>query len=414
MTTPSSSDDELAAVLREQSGRLVMRLSRAFGDFALAEDAVQSAVVEALVAWRRAGVPPNPAGWLALAARRNALDAVRRRSRTVSLPEQWAPAVSDAGLEASLGAGTDDRLGLLFACCHPALSIEVRIALTLRAVTGLTTAQVARAFLVNEATLAQRIVRAKRKIATGGIALEVPERDALPARLADVRTVIYACYNEAFVSTTGTQDRPLGADAVWLAELVAQALPGDAESWGLAALLATQHARAAARFSPAGDLVQLRDQDRSRWDAELLQRGRDHLDRAAALRAPGPLQLQAAIAALHGEAATWADTDWLQIVGLYEALIRLDPSPVVRLNRAVALAEFLPGRPALALAELDRVAEALDNYHPYHAARAELLRRLNRPDEADASDRRALRLTANEAERRLLRSRLRRHTLDDG
>ena len=411
MTTPSSSDDALAGVLREQSGRLVMRLSRVFGDFALAEDAVQSAVVEALVAWRRDGVPPNPAGWLSLAARRNALDAVRRSNRSTSLPEDWSPTTEAS--EPTLGSTTDDRLGLLFACCHPALAIEVRIALTLRAVTGLTTAQVARAFLVNEATLAQRIVRAKRKIATVGIALDVPERDALPARLADVRTVIYACYNEAFVSTTGTQDRSLGADAVWLADLVAHAFPTDSESWGLAALLATQHARAAARFSHSGDLVQLRDQDRSRWDSELLQRGRDHLDRAAALRRPGPLQLQAAIAAVHGEAATWDDTDWLQIVGLYEALLRLDPSPVVRLNRAVALAEYLPARPALALAELDRIAEPLANYHPYHEARAELLRRLNRADEAEASDLVALRLTANDAERRLLRSRLRRHTLDE-
>lgn len=400
-------------MLREQSGRLVMRLSRAFGDFALAEDAVQSAVVEALVAWRRDGLPPNPAGWLALAARRNALDALRRTSRNTTLPEQWSPAAPQVADDPSLGSGTDDRLGLLFACCHPALAIEARIALTLRAVTGLSTAQVARAFLVNEATLAQRIVRAKRKIASSGIGLQVPEREALPTRLADVRTVIYACYNEAFVSTTGTQDRSLGADALWLAELVAHAVPDDAESWGLAALLATQHARSAARFTGAGDLVRLRDQDRTRWDAELLQRGRDHLDRAARLRASGPLQLQAAIAAVHGEATTWADTDWLQIVGLYDALGRIDPSPLVRLNRAVALAEYLPERPALALAEIDRVAEPLANYHPFHAARAELLRRLGRPDEAAASDRVALRLTANDAERRLLRSRLRRYSLDD-
>lgn len=386
-----------------------MRLSRVFGDFALAEDAVASAVVEALVAWRRDGAPPNPAGWLALAARRNALDAVRRRSRTTPLPEHWSPVVEDAPDQASLGAGTDDRLALLFACCHPALAIEARIALTLRAVTGLTTAQVARAFLVNEATLAQRIVRAKRKIVAAGIALEVPDAEALPERLSDVRTVIYACYNEAFVSTTGTQDRTLGADALWLAELVAHGFPDDAENWGLAALLASQHARAAARFSAAGDLVPLRDQDRDRWDADLLERGRQHLGRAAALRRPGPLQLQAAIAAVHGEAATWAETDWAQIAGLYELLRRLDPSPIVQLNRAVALAEFLPSRMARALSDLDALAEPLANYHPYHAARAELLRRLGRPDEAEQADLAALRLTHNDAERRLLRSRLRRH-----
>ena len=411
MTSPAA-DAALADLLREQSGRLVMRLSRVFGDFALAEDAVAAAVVEALVAWRRDGVPPNPTGWLALAARRNALDAVRRRGRTTALPDDWSPAAKDDE-EQSLGSRTDDRLGLLFACCHPALAIEVRIALTLRAVTGLTTAQVARAFLINEATLAQRIVRAKRKIVAAGIALDIPDAAALPARLSDVRTVIYACYNEAFVSTTGTQDRALGADALWLAELVAHAFPDDPENWGLAALLATQHARAGARFTEAGDLVPLRDQDRRRWDAGLLERGRQQLYRAAASRRPGPLQLQAAIAAVHGEATTWSDTDWAQIVGLYDLLRRLDPSPVVRLNRAVALAEFLPSRTTAALADLDALAEPLAKYHPYHAARAELLRRLGRPDDAEDADLTALRLTQNEAERRLLRSRLRRGALSE-
>ena len=411
MTSPAA-DAALADLLREQSGRLVMRLSRVFGDFALAEDAVAAAVVEALVAWRRDGVPSNPTGWLALAARRNALDAVRRRGRTTALLDDWSPAAKDDE-EQSLGSRTDDRLGLLFACCHPALAIEVRIALTLRAVTGLTTAQVARAFLINEATLAQRIVRAKRKIVAAGIALDIPDAAALPARMSDVRTVIYACYNEAFVSTTGTQDRALGADALWLAELVAHAFPDDPENWGLAALLATQHARAGARFTEAGDLVPLRDQDRRRWDAGLLERGRQQLYRAAASRRPGPLQLQAAIAAVHGEASTWSDTDWAQIVGLYDLLRRLDPSPVVRLNRAVALAEFLPSRTAAALADLDALAEPLAKYHPYHAARAELLRRLGRPDDAEDADLTALRLTQNEAERRLLRSRLRRGALSE-
>jgi len=411
LTIRNSSDEALTAVLREQSGRLVMRLSRVFGDFTLAEDAVQSAVVEALVAWRRDGVPPNPAGWLTLAARRNALDALRRGSKLSTLPQDWTP-IADDPREESFGSHTDDRLGLLFACCHPAISIEARIALTLRAVTGLTTVQVARAFLVNEATLAQRIVRAKRKIVASGILLEVPEPGALPARLGDVRTVIYACYNEAYVSTTGTEDRALGADALWLAELVAHAFPSDAENWGLAALLSSQHARAAARFNAGGDLVPLREQDRSRWDADLLERGRGHLDRAAALRSPGPLQLQAAIAAVHGEAATFAETDWAQIVGLYELLSRMDPSPIVRLNRAVALAEFMPTRTARVLTELDTLAEPLAGYHPYHAARAELLRRLDRADEAEQADLTALRLTANDAERRLLRSRLRRRVLD--
>lgn len=408
--TPSP-DDALAGLLREQSGRLVMRLSRQFGDFALAEDAVASAVVEALVAWRRDGLPANPSAWLTVAARRNALDALRRTSKLTPMPADLSPAV-EAG-EHTFGGSTDDRVALLFACCHPALAIEARIALTLRAVTGLTTAQVARAFLVGEATLAQRIVRAKRKIVTAGIALEVPAPADRPARLGDVRTVIYACYNEAYVSTTGTHDRALGADALWLAELVAHAFADDPENWGLAALLATQHSRAAARFSRAGDLVPLRDQDRTRWDAELLARGRGYLDRAAALHRPGPLQLQAAIAAVHGEAASFADTDWMQIHYLYDLLCRIDPSPIVRLNKAVALAEFKPDRTPSALDELDALAEPLAGYHPYHAARADLLRRLDRPDEAEMADLKALELTTNDAERRLLRSRLRRHPLGE-
>lgn len=403
--TTAPSDDELAGLLREQSGRLVMRLSRRFGDFDLAEDAVQAAMVEALVAWRRDGLPANPVGWLTLAARHNALDALRRTRRLTGLPDDLDPPAADPH-EPSLGDRTDDRLALLFACCHPALAIEARIALTLRAVLGLTTAQVARAFLINEPTLAQRIVRAKRKITQAGIALEVPAPQARAARLGDVRTVIYACYNEAYVSTTGTDDRALGADALWLAELVAQAFADGAENWGLAALLATQHARAASRFTAGGDLVRLADQDRALWNAELLQRGRDHLARAARLRSPGPLQLQAAVAAVHGEAVTWGDTDWAQIVGLYELLAKLDPSPIVRLNKAVALAEFKPGRTAVALAELDALSAPLAGYHPYHAARAELLRRLGRHDEAAAADLRALSLTGNDAEQRLLRSRL--------
>ena len=403
--TTAPSDDELAGLLREQSGRLVMRLSRRFGDFDLAVDAVQAAMVEALVAWRRDGLPANPVGWLTLAARHNALDGLRRTRRLTDLPDDLDLRVADPH-ESSLGDRTDDRLALLFACCHPALAIEARIALTLRAVLGLTTGQVARAFLINEPTLAQRIVRAKRKITQAGIALEVPAPQARAARLGDVRTVIYACYNEAYVSTTGTDDRALGADALWLAELVAQAFADGAENWGLAALLATQHARAASRFTAGGDLVRLADQDRALWNAELLQRGRDHLARAARLRSPGPLQLQAAVAAVHGEAVTWGDTDWAQIVGLYELLAKLDPSPIVRLNKAVALAEFKPGRTAVALAELDALSAPLAGYHPYHAARAELLRRLGRHDEAAAADLRALSLTGNDAEQRLLRSRL--------
>ncbi|HYJ69956.1 MAG TPA: DUF6596 domain-containing protein [Nocardioidaceae bacterium] len=407
MTTRSSSDDRLAATLREESGRLVAALYRRFRDFDIAEEAVQRAVVEALTAWRRDGTPDRPAAWLTTAAQRNALDLIRHRGRQEALAARVAPSVSRDG--------TDDRIALLFACCHPALAPEARLALTLRAVIGLTTPQIARAFLVNEQTLAQRIVRAKRKVVSTRIELQVPETADLSERLGDVLAVVYVMYNEAFVSSTGrTQDRDLGADAVWLADVIATSLPDQAEAWGLAALLTLQHGRTAARFDPNGDLVLLRDQDRSRWDHTAIDRATGMLDRAATLRAPGPYQLQAAIAACHAEAPSWGETDWLQIVTLYGALIRRDPSPVVRLNGAIALAQLGPRQATEALADIDRLADRLDGYHLFHASRAELLRLLDRDDEAAAADRRALQLTTNEAERRLIQTRLRRHPLTDG
>jgi RNA polymerase sigma-70 factor (ECF subfamily) len=311
--------------------------------------------------------------------------------------------------------GTDDRLALLFACCHPALAPEARLALTLRAVVGLTTPQIARAFLVHEATLAQRIVRAKRKIVTAGIPLTVPEGPDLEARLDDVLAVVYVMYNEGFVSSTGTtQDRDLAADAVWLAEVVATSLPRQAEAWGLAALLRFQHARAAARFDRDGQLVLLRDQDRGLWDRVGIRTAESHLARAAELRAPGRIQLQAAIAACHAVGASWQETDWLQIVTLYDLLLGHDRSPVVRLNRAVALAQLGPERATAALSEVDGLRDELAGYHLFHASRAELLRVLGRNDDAAAADSQALSLTTNDAERRLLATRLRRHALTDG
>lgn len=404
----NASDGLLAQTLREESGPLVARLARRFGDFDVAEEAVQTAVVEALTTWRRDGPPDNPAAWLQVAARRNALDAVRRRSRQQALAAR-APAPAEPG------DGTDDRLALLFGCCHPALAPEARLALTLRAVVGLTTPQIARAFLVPEATLAQRIVRAKRKIVTAGISLAVPTGPELPARLADVLAVVYVMFNEGFVSSTGpTQDRDLAADAVWLAGTVATGLPREAEAWGLAALLTIQHARAAARFDASGGLVLLRDQDRSRWDTRALEMGELLLERAASLRSPGRYQLQAAIAACHASAPTWAETDWLQIMTLYDVLARHDPSPVVRLNRAVALAHLGPDLARRALADVDALVDPLASYHLFHATRAELLRMLGRPDEAAEADRRALALTTNAAEQRLLTTRLHRYPLSDG
>jgi RNA polymerase sigma-70 factor (ECF subfamily) len=388
----------------------VARLARQFHDFDLAEEAVQGAVVEALEAWRRGGAPDNPAAWLQTAARHNALDLVRRRTRQEALAHRAPEVPAYDGRSA-----TDERLGLLFACCHPALAPEARLALTLRAVVGMTTPQIARAFLVNERTLAQRIVRAKRKIVTAGIALTVPADDVLSERLADVLAVVALMYNEGYVSSYGsTQDRDLAGDAVWLATVIAASLPREAEAWGLAALLTLQHARAAARFSAAGELVLLADQDRSRWDETAIAAAEEMLDRAAALRATGPFQLRAAIAACHATSPSWEQTDWLQIVTLFDLLSRHDPSPVVRLNRAVALSRLGPGYVEQALADVDALAGPLDGYHLFHATRAELLTALGRVDDADAANSRALALTGNDAERRLLATRLHRRPLDDG
>jgi RNA polymerase sigma-70 factor (ECF subfamily) len=405
-----TADRLLARTLREESGLLVARLARQFHDFDLAEEAVQGAVVEALETWRRSGPPGNPAAWLQTASRHNALDLVRRRTRQDALAHR-APEVAPYDVRSA----TDDRLGLLFACCHPALAPEARLALTLRAVVGMTTPQIARAFLVNERTLAQRIVRAKRKIVTAGIALTVPADEVLAERLSDVLAVVALMYNEGFVSSDGpTQDRDLAGDAVWLAGVVATSLPREAEAWGLAALLTFQHARAAARFSATGDLVLLPDQDRSLWDRAAIADGERMLEHAAALHAPGPFQLRAAIAACHATSPSWEQTDWLQIVTLFDLLARHDPSPVVRLNRAVALSRLGPDQVEEALADVDALADRLDGYHLFHATRAELLTTLGRLDEADAANARALALTANDAERRLLSTRLHRRPLDDG
>jgi predicted RNA polymerase sigma factor len=402
----TTTDDLLARTLREEAGPLVARLSRRYGDFDLAEEAVQGAVVEALTAWRRSGPPDNPAAWLQVAATRNAMDGMRLRDRQRALAGRADPPASEPA------DGTDERLALLFACCHPALAPEARLALTLRAVVGLTTPQIARAFLTHESTLAQRIVRAKRKIVSTRISLTVPADSELADRLGDVLAVVYVMFNEGFVSSTGpTQDRDLSADAVWLAGVVATSLPHEAEAWGLAALLTIQHARSRARFAD-GDLVLLRDQDRGLWDHAAIAEGERLIERAAALRSPGPYQLQAAIAAVHATGASWAETDWLQISLLYDELARWDRSPVVRLNQVVARSQVLG--PLDALAGLEQLAGPLAEYHLFHATRAELLTAVGRDAEAEAANRRALELTTNDAERRLLATRLHRRPLDDG
>jgi RNA polymerase sigma factor (sigma-70 family) len=387
---------ELARVVREHAGQLAASLVRVTGDFATAEDLVQDAVVAALRHWPVEGIPQRPDAWLFTVARRRGLDRLRRegnyRAKLAQL--QWP-----------VQPEPDERLRLVFTCCHPALPREGQIALTLRVVCGLTTAQIARAFLVPEATVAQRITRAKRKITDAGIPYRIPADDELGARLTEVLAVIYLLLNEGYLSTAErAQSRDLVDDAEWLASLLHQLMPTEPEVAGLLALIRLHRARAAARFDRDGGLVLLQDQQRSRWDREAIAEASRLLARAARQRRPGPYQLQAAIVACHAEAERFADTDWEQIVLLYDMLLALAPSPVTRLHRAIAL-RYSSGPPA-AMAELDALAGALDRYHLYHATRAELLRELGHPDQARAADRRALELTANPAEQAVLQQRL--------
>ncbi|MEW2359462.1 DUF6596 domain-containing protein [Spirillospora sp. NPDC029432] len=396
---------ELARVLREHAGRLTACLVRVLGDFAAAEDVMADAVETALKRWPAEGVPEHPDAWLLTVARRRGLDLLRRQARyRDKLAELTWPPQPDP----------DDQLKLIFTCCHPALPRPAQLALTLRTVCGLTTAQIAAAFLVPEATVVQRITRAKRKISQAGIPYRVPGDDELPDRLDQVLAVVYLLFNEGYLASGGGRPHAahLAGDAEWLAARLAWLVPRRPEVLGLLALIRLHQARAAARFTAAGDLVLLRDQDRSRWDRAAIAEAIRLLERAAALRRPGPYQLQAAIVACHAEAPTWDDTDWEQIVVLYDMLLALAPSPVHRLHRAIAVHHAPPPRGGAdaALAVLDGLSPAdlrtLDRYPLYHATRAELLRALDRPAAARTADRRALELTANPAQQALLQERL--------
>jgi RNA polymerase sigma factor (sigma-70 family) len=395
VTRPSHA--ELARVVRECAGRLTASLVHLVGDFAAAEDLVQDAIEAALTHWPAEGIPERPDAWLYTVARRRGLDVLRRESRyqeklaLVAWPGEPEP---------------DDRLRLIFTCCHPALPPAGQVALTLRVVCGLTTAQIARAFLIPESTVGQRITRAKRKISDAGIPYRIPPADELGARLADVLAVIYLLFNEGYLCSGGrhAQSRDLTDDAEFLAALLDDLMPTEPEVAGLLALIRLHRARAAARFDPNSEIIQLQQQDRSLWDHDVIADAGRMIARAAALKRPGPYQLQAAIVACHAEAGRWEDTDWTQIVVLYDMLLYLAPSPVTRLHRAVAL-RYVTG-PAAALREVEALADDLSGYHLFHATRAELLRDLGHADQAQAADARALALTDNPAQRSLLRHRL--------
>src|SRR5215470_13280485 len=397
-------------VYRSDSRRVLATLIRLLGDFDVAEEALHAAFAAAVEQWPRDGLPANPRAWLVSAGRFKAIDGIRRRARFDASQEELVRQIEANAADAADQEDQDvedDRLRLIFTCCHPTLQADAQVALTLREVCGLTTEEIARAFLAAPPTLAQRIVRAKAKIRDARIPYQVPERPDLPERLDTVLRVIYLVFNEGYSASAGEAltRRDLSGEAIRLGRLLVELLP-EAEAMGLLALMLLQESRRAARSSPSGELILLDQQDRSLWSREQIAEGAALVQRALASRRFGPYTLQAAIAAVHAQAPAPAATDWAQIVGLYDALARADPSPVIELNRAVAVA--MRDGPAAGLALVDAILAAgdLGDYHLAHSARADLCRRLGRTADARASYQRALALTRLEPERRFLERRL--------
>ncbi len=395
---PIVGDALIGRIFREESGRSVATLIRIFGDIDIAEDAVQEAFALALRRWPREGLPPNPGGWITTTARNRAIDHLRRESRGRELLAMVIDDAVPTSVEEH-GPVQDDRLRLIFTCCHPALSTEAQVALTLRLLAGLTTAEVARAFLVAEPTMAKRLVRAKHKIKAAHIPYRVPSEPELPERLHPVLAVVYLTYN---AGTRGPGGDGLRQEAIRLARAVAGLMPDESEVAGLLALLLLTESRWPARFADDGSLVLLRDQDRALWDRAMIVEGQAIVRACLRRNRPGPYQVQAAINAIHADAASFEATDWHQILALYDQLLAVWPTPVVALNRAIALAEVRG--PEAALAILDDLD--LDDYHLFHAARADLLRRHGRPADAARAYARAADLAPSDAERAFLFGRL--------